>query len=44
MSLKQFDQLIGELRRTLAGLSDNHVRDMLDPVEPNALYPVYDRV
>lgn len=24
--------------------SDNHIRDMLDPVEPQALYPVYDRV
>ncbi|MDA1086060.1 MAG: hypothetical protein O2901_03490 [Verrucomicrobia bacterium] len=24
--------------------SDNHIRDMLDPVEPQAIYPVYDRV
>lgn len=24
--------------------SDNHIRDMLDPVEPQAVYPVYDRV
>ena len=101
MSLQCFDQLVGELRQTLAGLpdkrkgsntmysmetiglsafsvfftqspsflahqktmeqnkglsnaqtlfqiektpSDNHVRDMLDPVEPQAIYPVYDRV
>ena len=101
MSLKRFDQLIDELRRTLAGLSDkrtgnntqysmetiglsafsvfftqspsflahqktmeqnkgqsnaqtifqiektpsdNHIRDMLDPVEPAAIYPVYDSV
>ena len=101
MSLKRFDQLVGELRCCLAGLPDkrtgsntqysmesiglsafsvfftqspsflayqkamqqnkgqsnaqtlfqiektptpNHVRDMLDPVEPQAIYPVYDRV
>lgn len=101
MSLKRFDSLVGELKRTLAGLadkrtgdntqyametiglsafsvfftqspsflahqrtmeqnkgssnaqtlfqvektpSDNHIRDMLDPVEPQAIYPVYDRV
>jgi len=101
MSLKRFDQLVGELRSTLAGLSDkrtrnntqysmetiglsafavfftqcpsflayqkameknkgqsnaqtlfqiektptdNHVRDMLDPVEPKALFPVYDSI
>lgn len=101
MSLKRFDQLVAELKRTLAGLpdkrtgdntqysmetiglsafavfftqspsflahqrtmeqnkgssnaqtlfqvektpSDNHIRNMLDPVEPQALYPVYDRV
>ena len=101
MSLKRFDQLIGELRSTLAGLSDkrtrnniqysmetiglsafavfftqcpsflahqkameknkgqsnaqtlfqiektptdNHVRDMLDPIEPKALFPVYDSI
>ena len=24
--------------------TDNHVRDMLDPVRPEAVYPVYDRV
>jgi len=24
--------------------TDNHVRDMLDPVSPEAVYPVYDRV
>jgi hypothetical protein len=24
--------------------SDNHIRDLLDPVEPQAIYPVYDRV
>jgi len=101
MSLKRFDHLVGELRRTLAGLydkrtrnntqysmetiglsafsvfftqcpsflayqkamekskgqsnaqtlfqieetpTDNHIRDMLDPVEPQALFPVYDRI
>jgi len=101
MSLKRFDQLVCELRHTLAGLSDkrkgsntqysmeaiglsafavfftqsssflshqktmeknngqsnaqtlfqikktpsdNHIRDMLDPVEPEAIYPMYDRV
>ena len=101
MSLKHFDQLVGELRRTLAGLpdkrtgantqytmetiglsafsvfftqcpsflasqkamqqnkgqnnaqtlfqiddfpTDNHIRDMLDPVEPKELFPVYDRI
>jgi len=101
VSLKHFDQLVGELRRTLAGLpdkrtgantqytmetiglsafsvfftqcpsflasqkamqqnkgqnnaqtlfqiddfpTDNHIRDMLDPVEPKELFPVYDRI
>jgi len=101
MSLKRFDQLVGELRSCLGALpdkrtganthysmetiglsafsvfftqspsflahqrtmeqnkgqsnaqtlfqveetpTDNHIRDMLDPVEPHALYPVYDRV
>jgi hypothetical protein len=101
MSLRRFDSLVGELKRTLAGFadkrtgdntqysmetiglsafsvfftqspsflahqktmeqnkgqsnaqtlfqvektpSDNHIRDMLDPVEPQAVYPVYDRV
>lgn len=101
MSLKRFDQLVGELKQTLSelpdkrtgkntqytmetiGLSafsvfftqspsflahqktmeqnraqsnaqtlfqiekiptDNHVRDMLDPVEPEKIYPVYDSV
>jgi len=101
MSLKRFDQLVGELRCCLAGLhdkrtgrnrqysmetiglsafsvfftqspsflahqktmeqnkgrsnaqtlfqiektpTDNHIRDLLDPVEPQAIYPVYDRV
>ena len=24
--------------------SDNHIRDMLDPVEPQAIYPVYDPI
>ncbi len=24
--------------------TDNHVRDMLDPVNPQALFPVYDEV
>jgi hypothetical protein len=24
--------------------TDNHIRDMLDPIEPEAIYPVYDRV
>ncbi len=24
--------------------SDNHIRDMLDPIEPQAIYPMYDRV
>jgi len=27
MSLKRFDQLVGELRRTLAGLSDKRTRN-----------------
>ena len=101
MSLRHFDQLVGELRRTLADLSDkrtgsntqysmetiglsafavfftqcpsflayqkameqnkgqsnaqtlfqiettpsdNHIRDMLDPVEPQELFPVYDSI
>ena len=101
MSLRRFDQLVGELKRTLGGLpdkrtgentqytmetiglsafsvfftqspsflayqrlmeqnkgssnaqtlfqvekipSDNHIREMLDPVEPQAIYPVYDCV
>ena len=101
MSPRRFDQLVGELRRTLAGLSDkrtrsntqysmetiglsafsvffmqcpsflafqkameqnkgksnaqtlfqiektptdNHIRDMLDPVEPQELFPVYDSI
>jgi hypothetical protein len=101
VSLKRFDQLVGELRRTLAGLpdkrtgtntqytmetiglsafsvfftqcpsflasqkamqqnkgqnnaqtlfqiddfpTDNHIRDILDPVEPKELFPVYDRI
>ena len=101
MSLQRFDQLVGELRSALAGLSDkrtgsntqysmetiglsafsvfftqcpsflayqkameqnkgqsnaqtlfqieetptdNHIRDMLDPVEPKALFPVYDSI
>lgn len=101
MSLKRFDQLVGELRSCLAALpdkrigtntqysmetiglsafsvfftqspsflahqrtmeqnkgssnaqtlfqvdkipTDNHIRDMLDPVEPETIYPVYDRV
>ena len=101
MSLRHFDQLVGELRCTLAGLSDkrtrsntqysmetigmsafsvfftqcpsflayqqameqnkgksnaqtlfqidktptdNHIRDMLDPVEPQELFPVYDSI
>ncbi len=101
MSLKRFDQLVGELRRTLAGLpdkrtgantkytmetiglsafsvfftqcpsflasqkamqqnkgqnnaqtlfqiddfpTDNHIRDILDPVEPKELFPVYDHI
>lgn len=101
MSLRRFDSLVGELKRTLAGLadkrtgentqysmetiglsafavfftqspsflahqrtmeqnkgqsnaqtlfqiektpSDNHIRAMLDPVQPQAVYPVYDRV
>jgi len=101
VSLRRFDELVGELRRTLAGLSDkrtrsntqysmetiglsafsvffmqcpsflafqkameqkkgesnaqtlfqidktptdNHIRDMLDPVEPQELFPVYDSI
>jgi len=31
-------------RKAMTLPSDNHIRDMLDPVEPRATYPVYDRV
>ena len=70
MGLKRFASLVGELKRTLAALTDKRtgenthytietiglsafsmcftqspsLRDMLDPVEPQAIYPVYDRV
>ncbi|VGO18346.1 hypothetical protein [Pontiella sulfatireligans] len=34
----------GTLFKTGAIPTDNHVRSLLDPVEPKALFPVYDRI